>query len=425
MSCIRVTNICAREILDSRGNPTVSTTVTLADGTSASASVPSGASTGSFEAYELRDSEYNERYNGKGVLSAVANVNKLIRPALTELKCTTQAEADKIMTELDGSESLENLGANAVLSVSLALARAGAKSQGVPLYEYLGGISANILPVPMMNILNGGAHAANNIDIQEFMIMPIKFKSFKEALRCGVEIYHSLGSILKAKGLSTTVGDEGGYAPSLETDEEAIALIIQAIKKAGYDTDRVKIALDAAASEWQKKEGGYKLPKRQTELSVSEMISRWDLLCKKYPIVSIEDGLGESDFTGWAELTRKLGKKVQLVGDDLFVTNPHRLSVGIKEGAGNAILIKVNQIGTLTRAIEAIVMAKSHGYNTIISHRSGETEDTSIADLAVALNARQIKTGAPCRSERVAKYNRLLSIENRLGRHAKYGDIEF
>lgn len=414
----KITRITAREIIDSRGNPTVSATVTLCDGTSATASVPSGASTGSFEACELRDIG-SKRFGGKGVSRAVDNVNEVIAPEIIALETANQGVIDRAMLRLDGTENLSNLGANAVLSVSLATAKAAAKSLKIPLFQYLGGINGKLLPVPMMNILNGGAHADNNIDVQEFMIMPVGFESFREGLQACCEIYHVLGGIIKGMGLSTAVGDEGGFAPFLESEEEAIKLILEAVKKAGYDENRIKLAIDAASSEWQK-EGGYTMPKSKRSFTASELSDRWEKLCSKYPIISIEDGLGENDFEGWTELTKRLGKKVQLVGDDLFVTNTKRLSRGISQGAGNAILVKVNQIGTLTQSLAAINMAKRAGFNTIISHRSGETEDTTIADIAVGLNAGQIKTGAPCRSERTAKYNRLLTIEDYLGRNGEY-----
>ena len=414
----KIIRITAREIIDSRGNPTVSATVTLCDGTSATASVPSGASTGSFEACELRDIG-SKRFGGKGVSRAVDNVNEVIAPEIIALETANQGVIDRAMLRLDGTENLSNLGANAVLSVSLATAKVAAKSLKIPLFQYLGGINGKLLPVPMMNILNGGAHADNNIDVQEFMIMPVGFESFREGLQACCEIYHVLGGIIKGMGLSTAVGDEGGFAPFLENEEEAIKLILEAVKKAGYDENRIKLAIDAASSEWQM-DGGYTMPKSKRSFTASELSDHWEKLCSKYPIISIEDGLGENDFEGWAELTKRLGKKVQLVGDDLFVTNTKRLSRGISQGAGNAILVKVNQIGTLTQSLAAINMAKRAGFNTIISHRSGETEDTTIADIAVGLNAGQIKTGAPCRSERTAKYNRLLTIEDYLGRNGEY-----
>lgn len=414
----KVVKITAREILDSRGNPTVSANVTLNDGASAMASVPSGASTGSFEAYELRDIGCS-RYGGRGVSLAVENVNEIIAPEIISLETANQGVIDRAMLRLDGTENLSNLGANAILAVSLATAKAAAKSLKLPLFQYLGGINGTVLPVPMMNILNGGLHADNNIDIQEFMIMPVGFESFREGLQACCEIYHILGGILKGNGLSVSVGDEGGYAPLLENEEEALSLIVEAILKAGYDTDRVKLAIDAASGSWQSGDD-YIMPKSGRSFSVAGLISHWRDLCEKYPIISIEDGLGENDFDGWEEMTKELGGKVQLVGDDLFVTNPSRISKGIRRKAANSVLIKVNQIGTLTQAIAAVDLARRSGYKTIISHRSGETEDVSIADIAVGLNAGQIKAGAPCRSERTAKYNRLLSIEDFLGKNGEY-----
>lgn len=418
MQSRKIVKIASREIIDSRGNPTVSTTVTLCDGTTATASVPSGASTGSFEAFELRDKK-EKRFGGKGVMQAVENVRKIIAPEIIGLETSNQGVVDRALIKLDGTENFSKIGANAALSVSLAVAKATAKSLKLPLFQYFGGINAKTIPLPMMNILNGGAHAANNIDIQEFMIMPVGFESFREGLQACCEIYHILGGILKGCNLASTVGDEGGYAPSLENEEDAILLIIEAIKKAGYDTDRIKLALDAAAGEWQRG-GGYIMPKSDRAFTRDELISHWAELCEKYPIVSIEDGIGENDFEGWNILTSRLGKKIQLVGDDFFVTNTSRLKKGINSECANAILIKVNQIGTLTQAFSAINMAKRHGYKTIISHRSGETEDTTIADIAVGLNAGQIKTGAPCRAERTAKYNRLLMIEDYLGKNSSY-----
>lgn len=396
------------EILDSRGNPTVSATVQLTDGTVGTAAAPSGASTGKFEAVELRDGD-QRRYGGKGVLKAVRHINEIISPALEKAHSLTVRQVDDILRKLDGTPNKSHLGANATLAVSLACARAMAAHYRMPLYRFLGGAAASRLPVPMMNILNGGAHAANNIDIQEFMIIPAQAESFKEGLRWCAEIYHVLGAQLKQKGLSTGVGDEGGFAPDLGSDEEAIEEILRAVEKAGYG-GKVTLALDAAGSEWAQ-DIGYKLPKRGKCYSAEDLIEYWEGIINKYPIVSIEDPLGEEDFAGWAEMTARLGSRVQLVGDDLFVTNIERLQQGIDEGAANAILIKPNQIGTLTETLEAIDLAKRSGYKTIISHRSGETEDTFIADLAVAVNAGQIKTGAPCRTERVAKYNRLLRIE--------------
>lgn len=405
---VKIQKVYGCEILDSRGNPTVSATVQLSDGTMGTAASPSGASTGKFEAVELRDGD-DRRYGGKGVLKAVRNVNEIISPALEKLHCLTVREVDSVLKKLDGTPNKAHLGANATLAVSLASARAIAAHYRMPLYRFLGGAAAYKLPVPMMNILNGGAHASNNIDIQEFMIVPSGAENFREGLRWCSEIYHALGAQLKAKGLSTGVGDEGGFAPDLSSDEEAIEEVLAAIEKAGY-SGRVQLALDAAGSEWVQ-DGKYHLPKRGKTLDPEDMIEYWENLAAKYPIISIEDPLGEEDFKSWTELTGRIGHKVQLVGDDLFVTNIERLQQGIDQRAGNAILIKPNQIGTLTETLQAIDLARRSGYNTIISHRSGETEDTFIADLAVAVNAGQIKTGAPCRTERVAKYNRLLRIE--------------
>ena len=419
MGKVQFARVSAREILDSRGNPTVEATVVLSDGSVGVAGVPSGASTGTFEAVELRDVA-KKRYSGKGVLDAVYHVNKLISPALCGISAYDQNEIDATMLLLDGTDNKSKMGANAILAVSLASARAASNSLGIPLFKYIGGINANRLPIPMMNVLNGGAHASNNIDIQEFMIVPIGAESFGDALRMGSEIYHALGKMLKKKGLSVGVGDEGGYAPDLENDEQAIELLCEAINEAGYDTSSAAIALDAAASEWQSQKG-YKLPKSEKNYTSEELISYWKALIDKYPIISIEDGLGESDFDGWAKLTKEIGDKVRLVGDDLFVTNTSRLRVGIDSGAGNSILIKPNQIGTLTETLNVIEMAKRAGYGTIISHRSGETEDTTIADIAVGINAGFIKSGAPCRSERVAKYNRLLKIEASLYEKGVFG----
>lgn len=398
------------EILDSRGKPTVRTEVMLDDGSVGSASVPSGASTGIYEAVELRDGD--ERYNGNGVRKAVSNINNTIAKALKGMNASEIRKADCTMIKLDGTENKSNLGANAILSVSLATAKAYAKHYRLPLYKFIGGISANRLPVPMMNILNGGVHASNNVDIQEFMIMPTGACCFKEALRMGSEIYHALGSILKSKGLNTGVGDEGGFAPNLESDEQAIEVILTAIKTAGYNTDDVKIALDSASSEWYTESGTYHLPKRNIDMTSDELISYWEKLVRAYPIISVEDPLGEKDWNGWKNITSKLGNKIQLVGDDLFVTNTKHIQRGIKEGAGNSVLIKYNQIGTLSEALNAVQLAKENGYTAVISHRSGETEETAIADIAVGTNAGQIKTGATCRSDRTAKYNRLLRIES-------------
>lgn len=418
----KIEKIIGREVIDSRGNPTVEAVVTLACGAKGKASVPSGASTGAYEAHELRDND-SSRYLGKGVLNAVKNINTKIFPVLKGFNALNQCGIDKKMIELDGTENKSELGANAILAVSLATAKAAAKAVGLPLYRYLGGANGVMLPVPMMNILNGGAHAKNNIDIQEFMIMPTGAESFSHGLQMCCEIYHTLGNIIKQNGGTGGVGDEGGFAPNLECDEDAIELIISAIEKAGYNTENVKIALDAAASEWYEN-NKYTLPKRGSVYDSEQLSEYWKKLCDKYPICSIEDGLSEYDWNGWVHLTEILGKKIQLVGDDLFVTNPKRLKQGIESKAANAILIKMNQIGTLSETLQAIEMAKQSGYKTIISHRSGETEDTTIADLAVAVNAGQIKTGAPCRSERTAKYNRLLNIEaNSISLQKSYGKI--
>ncbi len=405
---VRIQKVFGTEILDSRGNPTVSATVQLTDGTMGTAAAPSGASTGKFEAIELRDGD-QRRYEGKGVLKAVRNVTEIISPALEKVHSLTIREIDRVLQKLDGTPNKAHLGANATLAVSMACARAIAAHYRMPLFRYLGGAAAYELPRPMMNILNGGAHAGNNIDIQEFMIVPTGACCFREGLRWCAEIYHTLGRQLKEQGLSTGVGDEGGFAPDLPSDEAAIEAVLNAVEKAGYG-GKVQLALDAAGSEWVQG-NRYRLPKRGKEYVVEDLIEYWENLVNKYPIISIEDPLGEEDFAGWAALTARLGDKVQLVGDDLFVTNLERLRQGVDEGAGNAILIKPNQIGTLTETLDCIEFAKRNGYKTIISHRSGETEDTFIADLAVAVNAGQIKTGAPCRTERVAKYNRLLRIE--------------
>ncbi len=412
----------ARQILDSRGNPTVEASVFLCDGTVGMASVPSGASTGIYEAHEKRDGDAS-RFGGLGVGDAVCAVCRTISPAISGVCASEQFELDRLMLRLDGTENKSKLGANAILAVSLAVARAAANWYHIPLYRYLGGIDACRLPIPMMNILNGGAHASNNVEIQEFMIVPIGCSSFNEGLRAGSEIYHALGKLLRERGLTSTVGDEGGYAPNLENDEEALELICEAIERAGYSTDKIKIALDAAASEWCDDDGQYKMPKRNIPYSTDQLIEYWEGLCKKFPmIVSIEDALDQRDIDGWVKLTQRLGKKIMLVGDDLFVTNTERLEQGIRVGAANAILIKPNQIGTLSETLEVIRTAKEHGYKFIVSHRSGETEDTTIADIAVATNAHFIKTGAPCRSERVAKYNRLLRIEAALNGSATYGE---
>ena len=414
MSKPLIKKVTAREILDSRGNPTVEATVVLSDDAIGVASAPSGASTGSFEAHERRDGD-SARYGGKGVTGAVSAVNKQISQALHGANAGEQCEIDHTLITLDGSENKHRLGANATLAVSLAVARAAAAHYRMPLYRYLGGTNAKTLPVPMMNILNGGAHAANNVDIQEFMILPIGAPSFSEALRWGSEVYHKLGTLLRKRGLSTTVGDEGGYAPDLSSDEEALQLLSEAIFAAGFDDKRIKIALDAAASEWQGEGGNYHQKKRGRTLSGDELIEEWCDFCNRYPIISIEDGLGENDFEGVARLTARLGERVMLVGDDLFVTNEKRLCHGIKQGACNSILIKPNQIGTLSETLGVIRTAGAAGYRHILSHRSGETEDTTIADIAVATNAPFIKSGAPARSERVAKYNRLLRIEGAIG----------
>ncbi len=410
-----------REILDSRGNPTLEATVVLSDGTIGVAAVPSGASTGIYEAHEKRDGD-SRRYGGKGVLEAVNGICRLISPEIVGCYASDQSVVDQLMIKLDGTENKSKLGANAILAVSLATARACANAYGIPLYRWIGGARAVRLPIPMMNILNGGAHASNNVEIQEFMIVPTLAPSFSDALRMGSEIYHTLGRILKDRGLSTAVGDEGGFAPDLESDEKAIELIISAIKTAGYDTDTVKIALDVAASEWyDEKAGVYRLPKRGKEYSRAELIGYFTTLVREYPIISIEDPLDQRDFEGWRHITEALGESVMLVGDDFFVTNPERFKKGIEMGAANAILVKPNQIGTLSEVISVTNLASSSGYSYIMSHRSGETEDTTIADLAVGLGAPFIKAGAPCRSDRVAKYNRLLRIEASLGHSATYG----
>ena len=417
-----IQNIIGREILDSRGNPTVEVEVILESGIIGRASVPSGASTGIYEAHELRDGDQG-RYLGKGVAKAVENIRSEIAPALMGKNVLEQTCIDEIMMDLDGTPNKSRLGANAILGVSLACAKAAAASQGISLYRYVGGMNAKTLPVPMMNILNGGAHASNNVDIQEFMIMPISAGSWKEALRRCAEIFHTLKVILKENKIPVTgVGDEGGYAPMLKQDEDALALIVAAIERAGYKPgDDFMIAIDAASSEWYEEEQGvYRLPKAGKVLSKKQMVQMWKRLSEKYPIISLEDGMAETDWEGWTMLTKALGSKMQLVGDDLFVTNTQRLKQGIELGIGNSILIKVNQIGTLTETLDAIAMANRAGYTAIISHRSGETEDTTIADLAVALNAGQIKSGAPSRSDRVAKYNQLLRIEEELGDRAQY-----
>lgn len=417
----QIIKCCAREILDSRGNPTVEASVFLADGTVGMASVPSGASTGIYEAHEKRDGNA-ERYGGKGVTAAVSAVCRVISPSVSGICASEQHELDMLLCRLDGSEDKSKLGANATLAVSLASARAAANWYHAPLYRYLGGLSACRLPIPMMNILNGGAHASNNVEIQEFMIVPHGLPTFSEALRAGSEIYHALGRLLRSEGLPTTVGDEGGYAPSLENDKKALELIVRAIESAGYSTDSVGIALDAAASEWYESEGKYKMPKTGAQYTTDELIDYWERTVKEFPmIMSVEDALDQRDSEGWRKLTQRLGDKIMLVGDDLFVTNTKRLEDGIRNGIANAILIKPNQIGTLSETLDVIRVAKESGYDFIISHRSGETEDTTIADIAVATNAPFIKTGAPCRSERVAKYNRLLRIEASLNSGGIYG----
>lgn len=398
--------------MDSRSTPTVGAEVILEDGSRGFAISPSGASTGAYEAHEMRDGDAS-RYSGKGVLKAVSAVNDMICPALRGYPADNQRLADRAMCELDGTENKSRLGANAILAVSLATAKAAAAHYKMPLYRYLGGINAQVLLRPMMNILNGGAHASNNIDIQEFMIIPFDICCFSEGLRRCSEIYKALGSILKEKGKSTGVGDEGGFAPDLDSDEAAIELITTAIEKAGYTAENTKIALDVASSEWYSG-GEYLLPKRNVKMTADELIEYYERLAQKYPIISIEDGAAEEDWNGWKNLTERLGKRIQLVGDDLFVTNIKRFKKGIAEGAGNSILVKPNQIGTLSETMDVVEAARKNGYTAVISHRSGETEDTTVADLAVALNAGQIKTGAPCRSDRVAKYNRLLIIENEL-----------
>lgn len=421
MNYLEIVKVIGREILDSRGNPTVEAEVYLADGTMGRGTAPSGASTGEFEALELRDGDKG-RYGGKGVTKAVENINTAINDAVCGLDASDIYAVDRAMIKADGTKDKSKLGANAILAVSIAAARAASISLDIPLYRFLGGISGNRLPVPMMNILNGGAHAANTVDVQEFMIMPVGAPSFKEALRWCAEVFHALAALLKSKGLATSVGDEGGFAPDLASDEEAIQYILEAVKNAGYEPGKdFMIAMDAASSEWKgSKKGEYVLPKAGTKFTSSELIEHWKKLVEKYPIISIEDALDEEDWEGWQLLTKELGGKVQLVGDDLFVTNTERLAKGISLGCGNSILIKLNQIGSVSETLEAIKMAHKAGYTAISSHRSGETADTTIADLAVALNTCQIKTGAPSRSERVAKYNQLLRIEEELGESAVY-----
>lgn len=421
MNYLEIVKVIGREILDSRGNPTVEAEVYLADGTVGRGTAPSGASTGEFEALELRDGDKG-RYGGKGVTKAVENINTIINDAVCGLDASDIYAVDKAMIKADGTKDKSKLGANAILAVSIAAARAASVSLDIPLYRFLGGISGNRLPVPMMNILNGGAHAANTVDVQEFMIMPVGAPSFKKALRWCAEVFHALAALLKSKGLATSVGDEGGFAPDLASDEEAIQYILEAVKNAGYEPGKdFMIAMDAASSEWKgSKKGEYVLPKAGTKFTSAELIEHWKKLVEKYPIISIEDALDEEDWEGWQLLTKELGGKVQLVGDDLFVTNTERLAKGISLGCGNSILIKLNQIGSVSETLEAIKMAHKAGYTAISSHRSGETADTTIADLAVALNTCQIKTGAPSRSERVAKYNQLLRIEEELGESAVY-----
>lgn len=418
---LQIRKVIGREILDSRGNPTVEAEVHLTDGSIGLGAAPSGASTGEFEALELRDGD-KKRYQGKGVLIAAENINTIINETITGMDPSDIYAIDKAMMNADGTNDKSKLGANAILAVSIAAANAAATALRIPLYKFLGGMNGNCLPVPMMNILNGGAHAANTVDVQEFMIMPVGASSFHEALRWCAEVFHSLASLLRSSGLATAVGDEGGFAPDLASDEDAIEYILKAVKKAGYRPEKdFMIAIDAASSEWKSgKKGKYILPKSGAEYTSTELIDHWKQLVDKYPIISIEDALDEEDWEGWQSLTQELGGKVQLVGDDLFVTNTTRLTKGIELGCGNSILIKLNQIGTVSETLEAIKTAHKAGYTSISSHRSGETEDTTIADLAVALNTCQIKTGAPSRSERVAKYNRLLRIEDELGKAAIY-----
>lgn len=421
MNKLEIVKVIGREILDSRGNPTVEAEVYLADGTIGRGTAPSGASTGEFEALELRDGD-KDRYLGKGVTKAVANINGPINDAVKGLTASDIYAVDRAMIKADGTKDKSKLGANAILAVSIATCRTASISLGIPLYRLLGGVQGTNLPVPMMNILNGGAHATNSVDVQEFMIMPVGAPSFKEGLRWCAEVFHALAKLLKSRNLATSVGDEGGFAPNLSSDEETIETILEAVKNAGYEPGRdFKIAMDAASSEWKgSKKGEYVQPKSGKKFTSDELIAHWESLVEKYPIISIEDGLDEEDWEGWQKMTEKLGKKVQLVGDDLFVTNTERLAKGISLGAGNSILIKLNQIGSVSETLEAIKMAHAAGYTAISSHRSGETADTTIADLAVALNTNQIKTGAPSRSERVAKYNQLLRIEEELGSSAVY-----
>jgi enolase len=421
MKKLEISKVNGRQIFDSRGNPTVEAEVILTDGTSGRGASPSGASTGKFEALELRDGD-KTRFGGKGVTKAVSHINKEINQAVRGLNASDTYAVDAAMLKADGTKDKSNLGANAILAVSIAAARAAAQALELPLYRFIGGVNANCLPLPMMNILNGGVHAANTVDSQEYMIIPAGARSFSEGLRICTEVYHSLQGFLKSEGLATSVGDEGGFAPNLHSDEEAIETILKAVELAGYKPGQdIVLALDAASSEWKQTAGDlYHLPKARRDYTAAQLIEHWSQLVSRYPICSIEDGLAEEDWIGWQQLTRRLGKKVQLVGDDLFVTNTERLKKGISLGCANSILIKLNQIGSLSETLEAIKMAHKAGYTTVISHRSGETEDTTIADLAVALNSGQIKTGAPCRTERIAKYNQLLRIEEDLGGAAKF-----
>lgn len=421
MKNFEIEKVIGREIIDSRGNPTVEAEVTLRNGTVARGTAPSGASTGEFEALELRDGD-KKRFGGKGVEKAVKNINKNIADAITGMSALDIYAVDKAMIQADGTKDKSKLGANAILAVSIATCRAAANALNIPLYRFLGGANGNRLPLPMMNILNGGAHAANTVDVQEFMIMPAGAESFREGLRWCTEVFHALASLLKERGLATSVGDEGGFAPDLDSDEEAIQVILEAVQKAGYEPGKdFVLAMDAASSEWKSgKKGEYVLPKSGQKFTSAELVEHWKTLCEKYPIYSIEDGLDEEDWEGWQMMTAALGNSVQLVGDDLFVTNTERLEKGIRLGCGNSILIKLNQIGSVSETLEAIKMAHKAGYTAISSHRSGETADTTIADLAVALNTCQIKTGAPSRSERVAKYNQLLRIEEELGEAAVF-----
>lgn len=421
MNYAEIVSVTGREIIDSRGNPTVEAEVMLADGTIGRGAAPSGASTGTYEAVELRDDD-KKRFGGKGVSKAVENINGPINDILIGADALDTYEVDRLMIEADGTPNKAKFGANAILAVSIAAARAAAMSLDIPLYKFLGGSNANVLPVPMMNILNGGAHAANTVDSQEFMVMPVGAKTFTEGLRWCTEVFHALAAILKSKGLATSVGDEGGFAPNVSSDAEAIELILEAIKKAGYKPGKdFVLAMDPAASEWKgSKKGEYKMPKSGKKFTSAQLVQHWKDLVEKYPICSIEDGLDEEDWEGWALLRKELGDKIQLVGDDLFVTNTERLAKGIKQDCANSILIKLNQIGSISETLEAIKMAHKAGFTAVVSHRSGETEDTTIADLAVALNAGQIKTGAPNRSERVAKYNQLIRIEEGLGKAARY-----